>query len=524
MTTVDAVVIGSGPNGLVAATMLADAQWDVLVVEAQPTPGGAVRSAELFPGYHSDLFSAFHPLAAASPAICDLHLEDHGLRWSRSPYAFGHARSSNDEDAPVVFADPADTAADLDRRARGDGDAWMTLVQQWNTLRAPLLRALFAPFPPIAGPVQLLRALGSADAIQFTRMLSLPARRLAHELFVGDAARLLLLGNAMHADVPLDAPGSGVVGYLLTMLAQDVGFPTPVGGAGALTDALIRRLTAAGGQIRCDTSVVAIDVHGGRARAIRTADGEYIGVRRAVLADTSAPALYRDLLPADALPARTMRELDQFEWDTATVKVNYALSATVPWRSPTLSDAGTVHLGADEAGLIRHNADLNTGVVPRTPFLLFGQMTTADPSRSPEGTESCWAYTHLPRGITDDDAADMLAACVDETIEAHAPGFSSLVVGRKVQRPSDLEASNANLVGGAVGAGTSQLHQQLLFRPGFGGASTPIDRLYLASASAHPGGGVHGVCGRNAARAALADQNPIRRRLRRTVIDLLTRN
>lgn len=230
------------------------------------------------------------------------------------------------------------------------------------------------------------------------QLLLSPAGVMAQRLFEGDAARLLLLGNAMHADVPIDAPGSGVMGYLLIMMAQDGGFPVPVGGAGRLTAALVDRATAAGARIECNRPVEAIEVKGGRAVGVRTADGTYVQVRRAVVADTSAPQLYRHLLPADALPAVLLRDLDHFVWDTPVLKVNYALNARIPWRSASLAGAGTVHLGADHDGLIRWMADLNTRTVPQSPFLLFGQMTTADASRSPEGTESAWAYTHLPRG------------------------------------------------------------------------------------------------------------------------------
>ena len=194
--TVDAVVIGAGPNGLTAAAALADAGWDVLVLEEQPQPGGAVRSAELHPGFRTDLFSAFYPLGAVSPAFAALDLESHGLSWSRSPNSFGHPLGPEDEDAVVVARRAEDTAADLERRCAGDGEAWMTLVEQWNTVRGSLLKLLLSPFPPVRGSTSLLRALGPAESLRFARMLALPVRRLSEELFDGEAARLLLLREA----------------------------------------------------------------------------------------------------------------------------------------------------------------------------------------------------------------------------------------------------------------------------------------------------------------------------------------
>jgi phytoene dehydrogenase-like protein len=318
------------------------------------------------------------------------------------------------------------------------------------------------------------------------------------------------------------------MGFLMLMLAQDTGFPVPVGGAGQLTAALVQRGTSAGAQVQCGAPVDAIDVRGDRAVAVRTADGRTIGVRRAVVADVSAPHLYQRLLPRDALPARLFQDLTHFIWDTPVVKVNYALDEPIPWRSESLRDAGTVHLGADGHGLIRWLADLNTATVPDNPFILFGQMTTADPSRSPAGTESAWAYTHLPRKRNDDASADRLAQSVDRVVEEHAPGFASHIVGRVVQRPSDLQAADANLGGGALNGGTAQLQQQLIFRPspGFGRAETPIRNVFLGSASAHPGGSVHGVCGHNAAYAALRSDGVRgwpRRRLNQTIISLLVR-
>lgn len=259
-----------------------------------------------------------------------------------------------------------------------------------------------------------------------------------------------------------------------------------------------------------------------------TSGGRTVRARRAIVADVSAPRLFCDMLPADCVPAGMRRELQHYEWDPPVVKVNYALNGPIPWRAETLRKVGTVHLGADADGLVRWMADLNTRVVPHNPFMLLGQTTTADPSRSPAGTESVWAYTHLPRYVADDASAEQLAKSVDQVIEDHAPGFGAAVADRFVQRPSDLEASDANLHLGALNGGTAQLQQMLVFRPapGLGRAETPVEGLYLGSASASPGGSVHGACGRNAANAALAAAGVggwPRRKLSRAVISLLTR-
>ncbi|WP_324190606.1 phytoene desaturase family protein [Nocardia nova] len=507
---VDAVIIGGGHNGLVSAALLADHGWDVAVLEAEDAAGGAVRSAELVPGYRMDLFSAFYPMAGASPALRDLGLDDHGLRWSRAPIVYGHPSSPEDTDAAVVHPDAEATAEALARRDPRDGRTWLRLVEQWRQVREHLLGSFLGPFPPVRGAAGLWRDLGSAELFRYLRFLILPVGRMVDELFHDEAAKLLILGNAMHADVPVDAPGSGVYGYLLTMLAQDGGFPVPVGGAGALIAALVHRAESAGARVHCGQPVDRVLIRDGRAAGVITAAGQVVRARKAVIADIDAPTLYTRLLADADLPQRLRADLERFTWDAPTVKVNYALSEPIPWRSKQLRAAGTVHLGADRAGLARWTTDIGTGVVPHTPFMLFGQMTTADPSRSAPGTESAWAYTHLPRGVTDDASADLLAERVDAVLEAHAPGFGSRIHARIVQRPSDLQGADGNLVGGAVNGGTSQLHQQLVFRPvpGLGRPETVVPGLYLGSASAHPGGGVHGTCGANAARAALADSRP----------------
>lgn len=526
--TVDAVVVGAGHHGLVAAAVLADAGWDVCVLESTGHVGGAIRSAELHPGYTADLFSAFYPLSSGSPVLRSLELERHGLRWTHAPSVLAHPPRPDGAPAAVLHRDRARTAAGLAAHDPRDGDAWLRLCAQWDDVGEVVLRTLFTAFPPVRGPLDLLRRIGTADALRLARFLALPARRMGEELFASEHARLLLAGNAVHADAPPDAPGSGVFGWLLAMLGQQHGFPVPVGGSGELAAALARRATSAGADIRTGQHVERIEVRGGRAVAVHTAAGLTVRVRRAVVADVSAPILYRDLLPAGALPPRLLADLERFVWDTPVVKVNWALDGPIPWRAEGVAGAGTVHLGADERGMSLWSADIESRVVPASPFLLLGQMTTADPTRSPAGTESAWAYTHLPRGVSGAASAEELAGRVDAVVESFAPGFGGHVLQRVVQGPHDLQAEDPNLEGGAVNGGTAQLFQQLVFRPvpGLGRPETVVGGLYLGSASAHPGGGVHGVCGWLAARSALGEQGRfggLRRRASSAALDLLYR-
>ena len=503
---VDAVVIGAGHNGLVAANLLADAGWDVLVLEATGQPGGAVRTGEVTaPGYLSDLFSAFYPLAAASPVISALRLGRYGLAWRHAPDVLGHLLP--DGRAAVLSRDPERTAASVEAFAAGDGQRWLTTYAEWCRLSPRLMEALFTPFPPVRSGAALVRQLRLAGALRLARRFLLPVWVLGDELFRGEGARLLLAGCAQHTDLaPVDA-GSGVYGWLMAMLGQQYGFPVPAGGAGRLTDALVARLSARGGRVVCGARVGRILVRNGRAVGVDIVDGRRVGARHAVLADVPAPALYLDLVGAEHLPARLVEDLDHFRWDYATVKVDWALSAPVPWRNDAVRSAGTLHLAADMNGLVRYSSQLTSGEIPADPFMVAGQLTTTDPVRSPPGTESLWAYTHLP--WRPEWGAAEVAAAVDRmeaVFEEHAPGFRGLIVGRRVAGPADLEAEDPNLLGGALGAGTSAVFQQLFLRPvpGLGRADTPVDRLFLAGASAYPGGGVHGGPGANAAHAALA--------------------
>jgi phytoene dehydrogenase-like protein len=502
----DAVVIGAGHNGLVAANLLADAGWEVVVCEATPYAGGAVRSAEVTaPGFTSDLFSAFYPMSAASPVLKRLELESHGLRWSHAPAVLAHVFP--DDRSAVLYRDREQTAASVDAFHPGDGEALLGLIDQWEAIESGVLNALFSPFPPIRYAQQLARQIGVAELLRLARLAALPVRRFGEENFGGEGGPILFAGNALHADLSPDGAGSALYGWLLTMLGHTKGYPVPVGGSGRLADALVARLQSRGGVIRLDSPVRSVDVIDGVAKSVTLESGEVILARRAVLADVPAPMLYQRLVGDRHLPARMLEDLENFQWDTSTLKIDWALSAPIPWTARDAAKAGTVHLGVDMDGLTDYAADLATRRAPQRPFVLFGQMTTSDPTRSPAGTESAWAYTHLPRALAnDEDRVAEQVVRVTELLERHAPGFGKLVVGRSVQTPSGLEQQNPALFGGAINQGTAQLHQQLVFRPvpGLGGAATPIDRLYLAGSSAHPGGGVHGGPGSNGARAALA--------------------
>lgn len=530
----DAVVIGAGPNGLAAANRLADAGWSVTVLEAASHLGGAVKSAEVTaPGYCNDLFSAFYPLAAVSPIMQGLHLEDHGLRWTRAPLVVAHPMP--DGRAVVLSQDRERTAASVDSFHAGDGDAWLSMLTEFERIREPLLAALFRPFPPVAPAIGLGRVLGAAGLLRFARFATLPLRRWVGEEFGGPGAAALTAGNALHSDLGPEAAGSAVFGWLLSMLGQTVGFPVPVGGAGALADAMVARAKDRGAVLHCDAAVQQIVVRGRRAVAVRTEDGQEIAASKAVIAAVDAPQLFGSLVAPEHLPQRLLRDLERFQWDNATLKVDWALDAPIPWESDGCAQAGTLHLGGDLDALSRYTAHLAIGEVPAAPYAVVGQMTTADPSRSPTGTEAAWAYTHLPQRVRGDAGDDGITGAWDErevnivverleaVMERNAPGFSNHIVARHILGPWELQRNDRNLWRGALNGGSAAVHQQLFWRPipGLGRPETPVGRLYLGSASAHPGGSVHGACGAIAATTALRDAGvlgPLRTAVNRSLL------
>jgi phytoene dehydrogenase-like protein len=518
----DAIVIGAGPNGLVAANRLADAGWSVRVLEAQPESGGAVRSHEaLETGYVTDHCSAFYPLAAASPAIRALDLGAHGLRWLHGPLVVAHP--SGDGSCVVLSRDVDETAASLDSFAAGDGDAWRRLYRLWQELSPAGLNVLVTQPPAVLPALRLLATLRPARALHVTRLALLSARRFGEEHFAGAGGRRLLVGNALHADLTPETAIGGFFGFVLCALGQDVGFPVPAGGAGMLSDALARRLRDRGGSIECNAAVEHIAVRRGRAVGVRTADGREVAARRAVIAAVDAPQLYLRLLDRDDVPAAVFADIRRFEWDWSTVKIDWTLDAPIPWAADEARRAPVVHVSDGVDALTTQSTQLRMGLVPEHPFLILGQYSMIDPSRQPEGKETAWAYTHVPQRVLGDaggsltgrwDQAELdeLAQRCERAIEEIAPGFRSLIRRRRVLGPTHLQQSDANLVGGALNGGTAQVHQQLVFRPtsSFGRPATPIRGLYLASASIHPGGGVHGGPGAIAARAALTEQRRAR--------------
>ena len=513
----DAVVIGAGPNGLVAANLLADAGWDVVVLEAQPDVGGAVHSdSSVHQGYVHDTFSSFYPLAAGSPTIRNLRLEEHGLVWRHAPAVVG--TPFRDGSWAVLHRDRDETADNLDRLFPGDGDAWLEMCRAWDRVGEQVVGALLTPFPPVRYGLGTVARLPSVGGLSFVRTLLTPMRSLADQRFKGPGPKILMAGNAGHADISMDAPGSGLMGWLLVLLGQHLGFPVPEGGAGMLAGALARRFTALGGTVRTSTRCAEVVVRDGRAVGVHTEAGEQIDVRRAVVADVSAPALYGGLVAWEHLPHRLRERMRRFEWDPGTFKVDWAVDGAVPWTNAPEKTPGTVHLAESIGEIADWQTQIADGLVPRDPFMLVGQMAAADPGRAPAGSEALWSYTHVPHRALGDageggisgawDTADneRMADRMQAKIERFAPGFGDRVLARRVLGPHQMQQRDENLVNGALNGGTASLHQQLVFRPvtGMGRAETPVKGLYLGSAAAHPGGGVHGACGSNAARAALA--------------------
>lgn len=497
----DAVVVGAGPNGLTAAVTLARGGRSVLCVEAAPALGGAASTAELtLPGFRHDVFSAVHPAGIASPVFAELGLERHGLRWIQPELAMVHPLPGGR--GAALSRDLAYTARSLDAVGPGDGQRWAELVgpylRHFEAVRATML----AGFPPVAGPARLLPAFKLQGSLEFVRMLLMPAEALAREVLHGEGAAWLY-GSSLHGDAPLDSAGSAIAGIWLNILGHAVGWPSPEGGAGALTGALTSLLHELGGATRASAPVTRVLAARGRVTGVELAGGERIAARSVV---TTTPPRGLVALAGEALGDAYTRRALRFRYGPQTIKLDWALDAPIPWQHEDARRAGTVHVGGSAAELRSALLDVAGGRLPEEPFLLSGQQSVADPTRAPAGRHTAWAYTHTPPGVDWSRERERFADAMERQIERFAPGFRDRVLARHVMAPGDLEERNASLPGGDVGHGSYAL-DQLIFRPvpSLNPYATPVRGLFIGGASTFPGGAVHGVNGHAAARAALRE-------------------
>jgi len=458
-------VIGAGPNGLAAAITLAQRNFHVDVFEAQPQPGGAARTLELTqPGFLHDFGSAVHPLAAGSPFFSSLPLQSYGLEWIHSP-------------APLAHPFDDGTAITLERNLRDaesilapDGNRWRALMQplaeHWPALSAEILRPLnvFTSHP------FLLARLGLTAF--------LPTKTLVH-IFRGERTKALFAGLAAHSFLSLDEPLSAAFGIILAAAAHAVGWPIPRGGAQSITKSLCAHLASLGGSVK--TSALIEDVS-----ALENYD--------AILCDVTPHQLLR--IARNHFPTRFARKLAKYRYGPGVFKVDYALHHPIPWKSADCARAATVHLGGSFQEIAASEYDMRHGRHSDRPFVLLAQPSLFDPTRAPAGKHIAWAYCHVPNSST----VDMLQT-LESQIERFAPGFRDCILARRVFSPRALEDMDANLIGGDISGGAADL-RQFFFRPTWRHYITPIRNLYICSSSTPPGGGVHGMCGHNAAKQA----------------------
>ncbi|HEY4997119.1 MAG TPA: NAD(P)/FAD-dependent oxidoreductase [Solirubrobacteraceae bacterium] len=492
----DALVVGSGPNGLAAAITLARAGKRVLVLEAAVRAGGAVASEELtLPGFVHDSFSAVYPAGAASPVFAQMALEEHGLRWIHPEACLAHPLP--DGVAGVLYRDLERTAASLEQLHAGDGARWQDFAGPYLGHFDALCRTMLGGFPPIRGALALAAGLGPRAMLGFSGLLASSAQALGERLFAGEGTRAWLYGSAMHSDVPPSRRGSAIAAVYLKLLGHGVGWPSPEGGAGMLAGALVSYLRSLDGELRTGAQVTRISSERGAVVGVELAGGERLSAPL-VIADVMPGALAR--LAGEALPARYARALRRYRTGPATLKLDWALSAPIPWQADAVRHAGTVHLGGSAQEVLRNGA--STGL-PERPFVLLGQQSIADPSRAPRGMHTAWAYTRGDALLREHDR-ELWIERMEAQVERFAPGFRDRILARHVLGPAELQARNANLIDGDVGGG-SYILRQVFFRPvpSLAPYRTPLRGLYIGSAAAFPGGGVHGVPGRAAARLAL---------------------
>jgi phytoene dehydrogenase-like protein len=466
--TPDAVVVGSGPNGLAAAIALAQSGRSVLVVEAAPTIGGGCRSAELtLPGFVHDPCSAIHPLAMASPFFRKLPLNNYGLAWIQPPLPLAHPF---DDGTAAILSRSLDETAD----ALGvDARAYRRLMGSFLPEFDSLLEQILGPFRPPHHPVLLARF--GLDALR-------SAAGLATSRFSGARARGLFSGLAAHSMLSLEQPVSAAIALVLGLAGHAVGWPIPSGGSQRIADALAAHLRALGGEIRTGVTVASLD---------------QLPQSAAVLFDVTPRQFLA--IAGDAVPGRYRRALGGFRFGPGVFKIDWALAGPVPWTAEVCHLAGTLHLGGTLEEIAAAECDVAAGRHPERPFVLIAQQSRFDPTRAPAGRHTLWGYCHVPNGSTLD-----MTDRIERQIERFAPGFRDLILARSVLSPAALEDYNPNYVGGDINGGVSDL-RQLVTRPTIrrDPYSTPNRRLYLCSSSTPPGGGVHGMCGYFAAQSAL---------------------
>jgi len=463
------VVIGAGPNGLAAAIVLAQAGCSVLVIEGADTIGGGVRSAELtLPGFIHDVCSAIHPLTVASPFFSTLPLHAYGLEWIYPPAPFAHPL--DDGRAVVAEQSVIETARAIGR----DGPSYRRLMAPLVAVARDLLVDLLGPLPlPPRHPLALAR---------FGWRAWMPAAFLARTFFSGDEARALFAGMAAHAVLPLDQPATAAFGLALGVTAHAVGWPMPRGGAQRLADALAAHLTSLGGDIVTGQPVTSFN---------------QLPSARAVLCDVTPRQLLA--LVGDRLPAGYRRQLERYRYGPGVFKIDWALDGPIPWRNAACQRAATVHLGGTLEEIVASERAVWRGAVSERPYTIVVQHSLFDPTRAPSGKATAWAYCHVPHGC----ALDMTPA-IERQIERFAPGFGERILARSVMPPAAMERHNPNYIGGDINGGVQDIWQ-LYTRPAarLSPYTTPIKGVYICSSSTPPGGGVHGMCGYHAARAAL---------------------
>jgi phytoene dehydrogenase-like protein len=464
----DTVVVGAGPNGLSAAIVLARAGLNVLVLEAHETIGGGARTAELtLPGFQHDVCSAIHPMGVVSPFFQTLPLAEHGLVWLESPYAITHPL--DDGTAAVLELSLEKTAA----RLGDDGDAYQRLMEPFASNASALFAEILRPIRLLPRHPLLLARFG-LDGLRSA--LSLAKR------FRGDAARALFGGCAAHSFLPLDSAGSASFGLVLAVAGHAVGWPCAKGGSVAIINALASYFRSLGGTIRASTPVRSM--------------GD-VPPSRAVLFDVTPRQLAA--IAGDELPPSYVKRLRRFRYGPGVFKVDWALDGPIPWRAEECRRSATVHVGGTIEEIANHEAAIWRGRSTDRPFVLVAQQSLFDDSRAPAGKQTGWAYCHVPHGSTED-----MTEAIEGQIERFAPGFRQRILARHTRNTAAYEAYNANVVGGDIGGGANTL-RQVVARPFLrrDPYSTPNERIYIASSSTPPGGGVHGMCGYWAAQSAL---------------------